>query len=74
MNCKESLQKLYEFLDGEMEKMSSAQIEQHLDWCRGCWDRFEFEKRLKERLKKSCSKESCSDTLRNRIKSLLEKY
>jgi len=73
MNCKESLQKIYEFMDGQLEKTPFSNIEKHLDNCRGCWDRFEFEKRLKEMLQKSC-KMTCSDKLRARIQSLLEKY
>ena len=74
MNCKESLQKLYDFLDGELEKVPKNEIERHLDRCRHCWDRFEFEKQLKALVKKSCCKEVCPDTLRRRIQSLLEKY
>lgn len=73
MNCKEALEKIYEFLDKDDSAPLSA-IEQHLDWCRPCWDRFEFEKRLIERIKKSCHKESCTEKLKNRIQSLLEKY
>jgi mycothiol system anti-sigma-R factor len=74
MNCKESLQKIYEFLDGEMEKLPMHEIEKHLDNCRGCWDRFEFEKQLKELVKKSCCKETCTDALKKRIQAILEKY
>jgi mycothiol system anti-sigma-R factor len=74
MNCRESLQKLYEFLDGELEKVPTSEIEMHLDNCRHCWDHFEFEKQLKALLKKSCCKEPCSDALRKRVESLLEKY
>jgi mycothiol system anti-sigma-R factor len=74
MNCRESLQKLYEFLDGQMENVPMSEIKKHLDCCRHCWDHFEFEKQLKAMLKKSCCKEVCPDTLRKRIESLLEKY
>ncbi len=73
MNCKEALEKIYEFLDKDANVPLSA-IEKHLDCCRHCWDRFEFEKRLIERVKQSCCKETCSDALRRRIESLLEKY
>lgn len=74
MNCKESLQKLYEFLDSQMDKVPAAELEKHLDRCRHCWDRFEFEKHLKSLIQKSCCKEVCPDTLRQRIKSLLDKF
>jgi mycothiol system anti-sigma-R factor len=74
MNCRESLQKLYEFLDGELEKVPMSEIEMHLNNCRPCWDRFEFEKQLIAVIKKRCCKETCSDQLRKRVQSLLEKY
>ena len=74
MNCRESLEKLYQFLDRDMDQVPMSEIKKHLDRCRHCWDRFEFEKLLKERLKKSCCKEICPDSLRQRIQSLLKKF
>jgi mycothiol system anti-sigma-R factor len=74
MNCKESLKKLYDFLDKELGTAPMGEIEKHLDCCRHCWDRFEFEKQLKALFKKSCCKEACPDALKRRIQSLLEKY
>jgi mycothiol system anti-sigma-R factor len=73
VNCKEALQKIYEFLDKDSD-LPLKEIEKHLDCCRHCWDRFEFEKQLKELVHKSCCKETCSDTLKKRIESLIEKY
>lgn len=74
MNCTGSLEKLYQYLDGDLDKAPKGDIEKHLKRCLECWDRFEFEKRLIERFKASCCKEVCPDTLRRRIQSLLEKY
>lgn len=73
VNCKEALDKIYEFLDRD-GSIPLSEIEKHLDCCRQCWDRFEFEKRLKERLKSSCHAETCPDALKRRIQDLLEKY
>ena len=74
MNCRDSFELLYRYIDGDHDGLSVEEIEIHLKLCRPCWDRFEFEKKLKERLKSCCHKETCSDELRQRIKSLLEKY
>ncbi len=74
MNCKEALEKLYEFLDKELDKVPTSEIQRHLDSCRHCWNRFDFEKQLKALVKKFCSKQACPDTLRRRIYALLEKY
>ena len=74
MNCKESLEKLYEFIDGDLAKAPAGELEKHLDRCRHCWDRFEFEKQLMKRIKSCCCKDLCPDSLRQRIQSLLDKF
>jgi mycothiol system anti-sigma-R factor len=73
MNCREALAKIYEFLDKD-GTIPLKEIETHLDWCRPCWDRFEFEKQLKALVQKSCCKETCPDSLKEKIKTILEKY
>jgi mycothiol system anti-sigma-R factor len=74
MNCEESFEMLFQYIDKDMDSLTIQEIEVHLKHCRPCWDRFEFEKKLKERFRKSCCKEPCPDSLLHRIKALLEKY
>ncbi len=74
MNCNEWIAQLYLILDKEMEENVWQDVEAHMKLCRPCWDRFEFEMRLKERVKSSCCKESCTESLRLRIVALFEKY
>lgn len=74
MNCRESFELLYRFIDEDMDGVTRTEVEVHLKICRPCWDRYEFEKKLKERLKSSCHKEACPDSLIKRIKSLLDLY
>jgi mycothiol system anti-sigma-R factor len=74
MNCDEWFEKIYQLLDRDMGEKDWAEVEKHMKKCRPCWDRFEFEKRLKDRIKSSCCKESCTESFRVRIKALFEKY
>ena len=74
MNCDEWFDRLYQLLDRDRDDTVWRDVEKHMKECRPCWDRFEFEKHLKERLKNSCCKESCTETLRTRIKALFKKY
>jgi len=74
MNCQEWYDKLYQILDRDLDKSVWQELEGHMKLCRSCWDRFEFEKDLKERIKNSCCKESCTESLRIRIKALFKKY
>jgi anti-sigma factor RsiW len=50
MNCEEALRQLAVYLDGELRGAAHAGVEQHLQTCRSCFSRSEFERRLKAQL------------------------
>jgi len=50
MNCEEALRLLAEFLDGELHGAEHAHVQHHLETCRSCYSRSEFERRLKAQL------------------------
>ena len=74
MNCDQWFDRLYQILDRDLDEGTWKDLKTHMEDCRSCWDRLEFEKRLKARLKDSCCKESCTETIRLRIKALFKKY
>ena len=74
MNCNESFELLYRYIDRDCDGITIQEIEIHLKACRPCWDRYEFERLLIARVKESCHKETCADSLKKRIRALLEKY
>ena len=47
IDCEEALRRLAEYLDAELHGNSRREMEQHLERCRSCFSRVEFEKRLK---------------------------
>lgn len=50
IDCEEALRRLAEFLDHELDATPGAEVERHLEACRSCYSRAEFERRLKDRL------------------------
>jgi anti-sigma factor (TIGR02949 family) len=50
MGCEEALRLLVEYLDRELRPDAQARVEQHLETCRSCFSRAEFERRLKVQL------------------------
>jgi len=44
IDCRETLKRFYDYLDRELTQVRAREVEEHLDRCRGCFDRFEFEK------------------------------
>lgn len=47
MTCDEALRLLAVFLDGELHAGAREAVEHHLEICRSCFSRAEFERRLK---------------------------
>jgi anti-sigma factor (TIGR02949 family) len=50
IDCEKALRLLAEYLDSELDHASAAEVERHLETCRSCYSRAEFERRLKARL------------------------
>lgn len=72
--CNEVLDHIYEYLNNhDLTPELGDEIKRHLDDCRGCFTRFEFEQRLLLRFKSAgCC--SCPDSLKKRIKNLLDSF
>lgn len=72
MTCQEAVDVLYEYLDRELDNLRSDQIDRHLDLCRLCCDHFEFEKKMKDLVQKSCIKEKAPSFLKKRILGIIK--
>jgi anti-sigma factor (TIGR02949 family) len=73
MKCEEVLKHLLEYLDREVDAQTAAAMSRHLEDCRGCFSRAEFELKLKQSLQDS-GKRTASERLRARIKDLIDKF
>lgn len=65
--CSEVLERVYEYLDGEMSDHDTAKIRQHLEECRPCLSQYDLDLALKALLRRSCACEPAPDALRARI-------
>lgn len=70
-DCTETLQELYEYLDGELTPDKRKHIEQHLNDCSPCYEAFDFEAELRMVVRRRCT-ETVPDQLRQRIARALE--
>ena len=50
MPCEEAIRLLMRHLDGDLAEAERADVQHHLDSCRGCGSRAEFERRLRDQL------------------------
>lgn len=65
--CSEVLDRVYEYLDGEMGEHDVAKIRQHLEECRPCLSQYDIDLALKALLRRSCTCEAAPEELRTRI-------
>lgn len=73
MSCEEVLERLFAYLDGELRDVEQAEIDRHLERCRDCFTRAEFERRLKDRLAE-VGRASPPERLRERLKLMIARF
>lgn len=66
-DCREVLDRVYEYLDGEMSGLDVSRIRQHLEECGPCLRQHDLDVALKALLRRSCSCEHAPEELRARI-------
>lgn len=74
IGCLQAIEMFYAYIDGEIgDPEAIAGFEHHLEHCRSCFSRAEFERLLTDRLKALAS-ERASDTLRRRMRILMDNF
>lgn len=73
LSCEEVMEQLFAYLDGELGEGAHADIEHHLEACRGCFSRVEFERRLKARLAET-GRVPAPESLRERLRTMIERF
>jgi anti-sigma factor (TIGR02949 family) len=73
LSCEQVLEHLLAYLDQALDAPLSAEMEQHLASCRGCFSRAEFERRLRQRVAETGTV-TAPDSLRDRIKALTDRF
>lgn len=73
ITCDEVIEHLLAFLDRELDDEFSERIEAHLQHCRDCFTRAEFEKRLRARIREAAETEA-PETLHRRIRNLIDSF
>ena len=66
LDCSEVVDRLFVFLDQELESADCTQIEQHLEDCGPCLAKYNLERTVKTLVSRSCS-EKAPDGLRDRV-------
>ncbi|MCH7563203.1 MAG: zf-HC2 domain-containing protein [Gemmatimonadetes bacterium] len=71
ISCDEAKTRLFEFLDGELPEISHAEVERHVEVCKACYPRFQFERHFLDALQAAEERGTASPELRDRILKVL---
>lgn len=73
IGCAEAVRRLAAYLDGELDADAEDEVDRHLERCRSCFSRAEFEKRLRAHIRESLKEEAVSPEFESRVRSLLRR-
>lgn len=71
VHCNEVIERLYLWLDGELDAKYCADLEAHIERCAECLGRSGVERRFKEMIQEKCSQHEVPGSLVERIRQLL---
>ena len=72
MKCDEVLERLFDYLDGELPDLESEQVQHHLEMCKACYPRAEFERAFLDAVQKAKSGEVCPDSVRQSVLAAIQ--
>ncbi|MGH3444895.1 MAG: mycothiol system anti-sigma-R factor [Nocardioidaceae bacterium] len=65
-DCSEVLERVFSFIDNELERADTEEIQQHLDECGPCLAKYDLERTVKSLVARSCC-EHAPASLRNKV-------
>ena len=71
LTCMEALERVHEYLDGELDDISSEEVAQHFSMCKKCYPHLRLEEQFRSLLNRSHEEEVCPDHLKEQVLELL---
>lgn len=71
LSCSEALERIQEFMDGELTGMSREEVEAHFDICTRCYPHLALETSFRERVRAALEADGMPDECRERVLSRL---
>ena len=72
IKCEEVLQLLYQYIDGQLDEIKRAEIEEHIKLCRHCCRHHDFEIELRNLVARSCYQKKAPESLKKKIDNILD--
>jgi anti-sigma factor (TIGR02949 family) len=71
ISCMEALEKLQEYLDGELDEVSHEEVAHHFEICQRCYPHLKLEERFRGLLNRAQEGEACPQHVREQVLELL---
>lgn len=71
IGCHEALERLFEFLDGELDALETSEVEEHLRVCERCYPHLVFERSFRDAVRRALQGERAPGQVRARILEVL---
>lgn len=71
ITCLGALEKIYEYLDGELDAVSHKEVAHHFSICKRCYPHLKLEERFLGLVHRSEEGEGCPEHLRSQVLALL---
>jgi anti-sigma factor (TIGR02949 family) len=71
IDCKQAVQRLWGYLDRNLERAREEELEQHLGLCRHCCGELEFAKQIRNRLATGVAADQVEAPVRERLERFI---
>ena len=72
IGCREALERINEFLDGELDPTEAPAVEAHFQVCSRCYPHLKLERGFRSRVQSALAKPEVPPELRDRVLEILE--
>lgn len=73
IDCEQALRQVFDFIDRELGEADHDAMHRHLETCKSCFSRVEFERKLKAKLG-ALREEKATEPMSKRVKELLKNF
>lgn len=67
VTCQQAAERIFEWLDGDLDPKLTAQVGTHLETCARCYPRLRFERAFREALTRAASEDGAPEGLHERV-------
>lgn len=72
-SCRQALERVYEYIDGELSAADAATIKAHFERCKACYPVLEFCQSFQDAMERAANCQCCApQELKSKIKDLLK--